>query len=275
VLEAVRAAQVGAAHVASSFSVPQDKGDPSPSPATLAALCLIARLRHVAADPAHLAHQLCWSPSRTPDTQDLLLAACHLGLKAKLARRSPERLSRALALVQDDEGRSRVLMKDGEEVSSGQMRVDGANVSAEQVRRQAEAVTVRKAIATLPLAQQREADFKKLTDQGFMSVHAGRDCTREPIEQERDLATQKARLAEAQAAIGETANARADYLTETQRTLSECLAQAALKREQLLQERGRTAAHLPGPASFGVSPYFCRKGKDTNNSFIDGLKQRP
>ena len=119
-----------------------------------------------------------------------------------------------------------------------------AKLGAEQSHRQAEIVTVRELIkkleATLPIARQREADFKNLTDQGFMSSHAGQDRTRERIEQESDLATQHARLSEAQAALVETTQARAAYLAETQHALSERHAQAASKREQLTQERSKT-----------------------------------
>ncbi|KNZ31412.1 MAG: hemolysin activation protein [Methylibium sp. NZG] len=118
-----------------------------------------------------------------------------------------------------------------------------AKLAAEQSRRQAELATVRETItkleATLPIAQQREADFKGLAEQGFMSGHAGQDRTRERIEQERDLATQRARLAEAQAALVETANNRSAYLAETQRALSDRQAQATLKRQQLTQERSK------------------------------------
>ncbi|MEI7464362.1 MAG: HlyD family type I secretion periplasmic adaptor subunit [Burkholderiales bacterium] len=115
-----------------------------------------------------------------------------------------------------------------------------SKLDAEQARRQAELATVRETIAkldaTLPMARQRETDFKALTDQGFMSGHAGQDRTRERIEQERDLATQQARLAEAQAASRETTQARAAYLAETQRSLSERQAQAILRRQQFTQE---------------------------------------
>ena len=80
----------------------------------LAALCLIARLHHIAADPAHLAHQLGWTESHRPGTEDLLLAAKHLGLKAKLSRTTPERLALAplpaLALLADESGQSRVVV---------------------------------------------------------------------------------------------------------------------------------------------------------------------
>lgn len=84
-----------------------------------------------------------------------------------------------------------------------------AQLAAEHARRQAEATTVRETIAkleaTLPIARQREADMKSLADQGFMNQHALQDRARDRdrIEQERDLATQQARLAEATAASRE------------------------------------------------------------------------
>ncbi len=75
---------------------------------SLAALCLIARLHHVAAEPAQLCHALGWPPSHRPGSTDFLLAARHLGLKATLSRTTPERLRLtplpALALIRDDAG---------------------------------------------------------------------------------------------------------------------------------------------------------------------------
>ena len=119
-----------------------------------------------------------------------------------------------------------------------------AKLSAEQARREAEIATVRQTIAkleaTLPIAQQREADFKRLTDEGFIAGHAGQDRMRERIEQERDLATQRARLAEAQATLAESANTRSAYLAETLRALSDRQAQASSRRAQLTQELSKT-----------------------------------
>lgn len=115
-----------------------------------------------------------------------------------------------------------------------------AKLSTERQRREAEIATVRASVAkleaTLPLAQQREADFKRLSEQGFVAGHAGQDRTRERIEQEQDLLTQRARLGEAQAALAESVQARSAFLAETQRTLNERLSQAMLKRQQLTQE---------------------------------------
>ena len=65
---------------------------PSAASAPLSTLCLVARLHHIAAEPAHLAHQLGWPASHEPDIDDLLLAALALGLKARRSRSSADRL---------------------------------------------------------------------------------------------------------------------------------------------------------------------------------------
>ena len=69
----------------------------------LAALCAIARLHQVAADPQTLSHQLGLSAGEVVDTPVLLRAAKTLGLRAKESRTSGERLAMtplpALAVV--------------------------------------------------------------------------------------------------------------------------------------------------------------------------------
>ncbi|MDA7415011.1 HlyD family type I secretion periplasmic adaptor subunit [Xenophilus arseniciresistens] len=115
-----------------------------------------------------------------------------------------------------------------------------ARAAAEIARRQAEIATVREMIAklesTVPIARQREADFQALARQGFMSSHANQDRTRERIELERDLATQRARLAEANATLRESENTRAAYIAETRHSLRTREAQAELKRQQATQD---------------------------------------
>ena len=77
-------------------------------PSALRALCLIARLHHIAADPATLAHQLGWSSSHAVDVNDVLIAARHIGLKAKRSRSTVDRLNLAalpaLAVFKAEEG---------------------------------------------------------------------------------------------------------------------------------------------------------------------------
>ncbi|MBL8279308.1 MAG: HlyD family type I secretion periplasmic adaptor subunit [Pelomonas sp.] len=115
-----------------------------------------------------------------------------------------------------------------------------AKYAAETARRKAEIATAEQLVAklqtTLPLAQQREKDFKSLTEQGFVANHAGQDRTRERIELERDLATAQARLLEAKAALTETEQGLNAYRAETQRTLKDREAQAGLKTRQLAEE---------------------------------------
>lgn len=115
-----------------------------------------------------------------------------------------------------------------------------AKAGAEINRRQAEIATVREMVAkletTVPIAKQREADFHQLANQGFMSSHANQDRTRERIELERDLATQRARLAEANATLRESENTRSAYIAETKHSLRTREAAAELKRQQGTQD---------------------------------------
>lgn len=80
----------------------------------LSALCLIARLHRVAADPGTLLHQLGLADSDTFKVADLLLASKHLGLKAKLSKSSSDRLQLnplpALAVMRTDDGSLRVVI---------------------------------------------------------------------------------------------------------------------------------------------------------------------
>ena len=114
-----------------------------------------------------------------------------------------------------------------------------ARLAAEVRRRQAEVDTARHQVskleAMLPLVRQREDDVRVLTAQGFMAGHAGQDRTRERIELERDLTTQRARLQEALAALQESEDGRTAYQADTRHQLLGRQAQARqrLKQAQL------------------------------------------
>ena len=120
-----------------------------------------------------------------------------------------------------------------------------AKLDAEIARRQAEMATVKEAIAkleeTVPLARAREADFKRLVDQGYISGHATQDKTRERIELERDLATQRARLMESQAMLRESEQARAAFRAETTRQLTDRNAQATTRRQQFSADHSKAS----------------------------------
>lgn len=78
---------------------------------SLKALCLLARLHHISADPDLLSHELGLTPSAPTSDTELLLAAKHLGLKAKVSHTTGERLSLAplpaLARIRTEDGAQR------------------------------------------------------------------------------------------------------------------------------------------------------------------------
>lgn len=115
-----------------------------------------------------------------------------------------------------------------------------AKLEAERLRRQAEVMTAAQVVVklstTLPLAQAREKDYQGLAQQGFIAGHATQDRQRERIELERDLATAKARQAEAQAAVLDAGRQADSYRAELLRGLHERLAKAQLSVAQLSEE---------------------------------------
>ncbi len=133
-----------------------------------------------------------------------------------------------------------------------------AKLAAEKAHREAEIVTIdeqlHKLRATLPMARQRESDFKSLSDQGYVGTHDTQDRTRERVEMEHDMATTEARRLEAEAALREAESALASYRSETGRTLRERESQAELKRAETSQDVNKASqhvrfAHLVSPAA--------------------------
>jgi len=113
----------------------------------LAMLCLLARLHHIAVEPASLAHQLGISPSEAISHTDLLRAAKHLGLKSKISRTTPERLNMAalpaLAKLVGEDGAERwvllaqcdgqrVLFQDPAAEGGGRPTIEPVEVFAQQ-----------------------------------------------------------------------------------------------------------------------------------------------
>ena len=138
-------------------------------------------------------------------------------------------------LVDADAGTQAHLQSEWQDIGS-----KFAKLEAEDRRRHAEAATVQasiaKLLATVPMAQAREADFKRLVEQGFISGHASQDKTRERVELEQDLATQRARLSEAQATLRESVQTKAAFRAETIRQLSDRKAKAHAARHVLMAE---------------------------------------
>lgn len=116
-------------------------------------------------------------------------------------------------------------------------------VDADIARREAEIRSTREIISkleqTAPIARQRADDFKRLVDQNFVSRHGYLEKEQIRIEQEGDLATQRSRLGELEAALRETRGEKAAIVAETRRvsldSLNEGRQKAATFEQELLK----------------------------------------
>jgi len=115
-----------------------------------------------------------------------------------------------------------------------------ARAESDVVQRRSEGQTARSVLdklqAALPWAQRREADYLALVEQGFMSSHATQDRTRERIELERDMATQKARLHELDTALDQARRAQSALLADIRRSLLDQQVRARTLAQQLVAD---------------------------------------
>lgn len=149
----------------SAHSIDEQSASALPAPAqtrqtttqAFAALALIARLHHVAADPDTLVHQLGLTPTDEVSVTNLLLGAKHLGLKAKRTSTTVDRLQLtplpALALLNDGQvvmlaqcDGKRVLMQSFRGESS-QPTIEPVEVFAQQWTGQLILITSRASLA--------------------------------------------------------------------------------------------------------------------------------
>lgn len=115
-------------------------------------------------------------------------------------------------------------------------------------RRKAEIATARMSVtkleSTLPIAVARETDFLMLSKAGAIPAHDAQDRSRQRIELERDLSSERLRLAEAASLLHESESSAAALLAETQRTLTDRNATAVSKVEQLSQDQSKAARRV-------------------------------
>ncbi|PWK30690.1 HlyD family type I secretion periplasmic adaptor subunit [Cupriavidus plantarum] len=127
-------------------------------------------------------------------------------------------------------------------------RAKSARIDADMARREAERQStieiVRKLEKTLPLAQQRARDFKDLAERNFVSKHGYFEKEQARIEQEADLATQRSRLREQDAALREARAQMSALIAETRRANLEALNDGVQKEEGLAQELRKAAVRV-------------------------------
>ena len=113
-------------------------------------------------------------------------------------------------------------------------------LAAESARRQAEHATAASAVhrleTALPQATRREADLRALVGEGFASTHSWEDRRRERVDLEGELATQRARLREADATLAETRATRTALLAELRQRWHTSLDEGGARLSQLAAE---------------------------------------
>jgi hemolysin D len=128
-----------------------------------------------------------------------------------------------------------------------EQRAKLAELDAEISRRTAELGAVRelakKLEQTLPIAQRRAEDYKSLVEQKFMSQHGYLEREQARIENERDLAFQRARVEQLAAAVEETRRRRESLVAEFERAAvnakTDADKRAALLAQELVKAQAR------------------------------------
>ena len=121
-----------------------------------------------------------------------------------------------------------------------EQRAKLAELDAEITRRTAELNSVKELAAklaqTLPIAERRAEDYKRLYDQKFVSEHGYLEREQSRIENERDLAFQQARVQQLAAAIEEVRRKRDSLVAEFERVAVNAKVDADKRAGLLAQE---------------------------------------
>jgi hemolysin D len=146
---------------------------------------------------------------------------------------------------------------DGARITDERSRLDGelaeyhaklARLEAEISHHQAELQTTRelveKLMLTAPIAQRRAEDYKNLLEKNFISKHGYLEKEQVRIETEGDLAAQRARLLEIQAALETARRERTAFTAEAVRIRHDQLNEAQIKIRQLTQEQLKADQHM-------------------------------
>lgn len=181
------------------------------------------------ADSTRLDHELITAKLQTARAEALLTAIA----SGKLPALNLEPLVQA--------GKDRLAQE--ERVLAGQygeFKAQRERVGAEIAKREAELRStqeiVRKLEQTVPIARQRAQDYKDLVEKNFISRHGYLEKEQVRIEMEADLATQRSRLKELEAALREGRNQKTALVAQTRRLALDSLNEAGQKAENFDQE---------------------------------------
>ena len=112
-----------------------------------------------------------------------------------------------------------------------------AQIAQHQSEMQTTQELVTKFEQTAPIAKKRADDYQNLLDKNFISKHGFLEKEQERIEQEADLAAQRARMKEIAAALETARRERTSFAAESTRLRLDVLNEAQVKISQLTQEQ--------------------------------------
>lgn len=137
---------------------------------------------------------------------------------------------------------TRLLESQYAEYRAKQIQID-SEIAQKEAELRSTAALVRKLEQTLPIAQKRADDYKELVGQNFVSKHGYLEREQTRIEQEADLANQRSRMKEIEAALRATQDQKAALHTQTRRAhldlLNEGLQKVASAEQELQKANTR------------------------------------
>jgi len=178
--------------------------------------------------------------------QQALFMSLKTGRTPKLERSVPADES----LVREAE---RLLSAQYDEYLTRRNRID-AEISKREAEWNSIQEQVDKLQQTVPIAEQRAQDFRNLVQKNFVSRHDYLDREQARIEQVADLASQRSRLKEIDAALNEARSQRLALTAETQRSSLDSLNEgrqklAALEQELLKADARNNLMRLTAPVT--------------------------
>ena len=167
-----------------------------------------------------------------------LLMALDSGQLPTLKRLASKQSSQSDPAVFDSalfEQAQRQLLGQWHEYSTQQARLS-ADLSQREAELRSVQALVRKLEQTLPIAQQRAEDFKNLVTENFISKHGYLEREQARIEQEGDLAAQRSKAKEIEAALRAAQQQRNALTAQTRRAQLDSLTEGEQKVAAFTQE---------------------------------------
>lgn len=128
-----------------------------------------------------------------------------------------------------------LLLSQYQEYAARMSQID-AQIARKQAEYRSTQALVNKLEQTVPIARQREQDFKDLMARNFVSKHGYMERQQDRIEQEGELEAQRSRLKEIEAALREARTQQAEFTAETRRTNLDSVNEGMQKAVSLEQE---------------------------------------